>query len=42
MYDIGIDVGGTSIVAGLVDADCKIVARKVIPTDRTMNVKGSM
>lgn len=39
MYDIGIDVGGTSIVAGLVDADYKIVARKVIPTDRTMTAK---
>ena len=36
MYDIGIDVGGTSIAAGLVDDDCRIIARKNIATDRAM------
>ena len=25
MYTIGVDLGGTNIVAGLVDADCNIV-----------------
>lgn len=39
MYDIGIDVGGTGIAAGLVDDGCKIVARKGIPTDRNMTAQ---
>lgn len=39
MYDIGIDVGGTGIAAGLVDDSLKIVARKNIPTDRSMTAK---
>lgn len=39
MYDIGIDVGGTGITAGLVDDSLKIVARKNIPTDRSMTAK---
>lgn len=39
MYDIGIDVGGTSIAAGLVDRNCKIIVRKSIATDRGMTAK---
>lgn len=36
MYDIGIDVGGTGITAGLVDDACRLVAGKTIATDREM------
>ena len=36
MYDIGIDVGGTGITAGLVDEKCRLVAGKSIATDRNM------
>ncbi|MCI8691935.1 MAG: ROK family protein [Lachnospiraceae bacterium] len=36
MYDIGIDVGGTGITAGLVDDQCRILARKSMDTDRGM------
>lgn len=36
MYDIGIDVGGTGITAGLVNDECRIMARKSIATDRGM------
>jgi len=32
MYTIGIDVGGTSIVAGVVDDSCKILAKAKVPT----------
>ena len=39
MYDIGIDVGGTGITAGIVDRNCKIVARKTIATDRKLTAK---
>lgn len=39
MYDVGIDVGGTGITAGLVDRGCNIVARKTIPTDREVTAK---
>ncbi|MCI8799363.1 ROK family protein [Acetatifactor muris] len=34
MYDIGIDVGGTGITAGLVDDQCRLMAGKSIVTDR--------
>lgn len=40
MYDIGIDVGGTGITAGLVDDQCRIFARKSIDTDRGMTAVG--
>lgn len=36
MYDIGIDVGGTGITAGLVDDACSLIAEKSIATDRSM------
>lgn len=39
MYDIGIDVGGTGIAAGLVDGSRKITARKSIATDRSMTAR---
>ena len=39
MYDIGIDVGGTGIVAGLVDDSCRIIAKKGIATDRSMTAE---
>lgn len=39
MYDIGIDVGGTGITAGLVDKNCKILSRETIPTDRNVTAK---
>lgn len=35
MYDIGIDVGGTNIAAGVVDENMQIVAGKSVKTDRT-------
>ena len=35
MYDIGIDVGGTGITAGLVDDECRLIAGKSIATDRS-------
>ena len=34
MYDIGIDVGGTGITAGLVDDGCRIAATKSIEIGR--------
>ena len=40
MYDIGIDVGGTGIAAGLVDSCNRIVAQKTIPTDRSLTARG--
>ncbi len=40
MYDIGIDVGGTGITAGLVDDGCRIAATKSIVTDRSMTARG--
>ena len=39
MYDIGIDVGGTGIAAGLVDDGCRIIAKKGIATDRSMTAE---
>jgi glucokinase len=39
MYDIGIDVGGTGIAAGLVDNECRIVAGKSIATDRWLTAE---
>ncbi len=36
MYDIGIDVGGTGITAGLVDDACRLVAERSIATDREL------
>nr|WP_296438564.1 ROK family protein [uncultured Acetatifactor sp.] len=36
MYDIGIDVGGTGITAGLVDDECRLTAGKTIATDREL------
>lgn len=39
MYDIGIDVGGTNIAAGIVDENMRIVARKGVKTDRTADTK---
>lgn len=39
MYDIGIDVGGTGITAGLVDRNCNIISRETIATDRSMTAK---
>ncbi len=32
MYTVGIDLGGTNIAAGVVDGDCKIIAKASIPT----------
>ena len=32
MYKIGIDIGGTNIVGGIVDVNGKIIAKKIIPT----------
>lgn len=40
MYDIGIDVGGTGIAAGLVDDRYHIVSEKTIPTDRSLTARG--
>lgn len=40
MYDIGIDVGGTGITAGLVDNECRLIAGKSIATDRNMTTGG--
>ncbi len=40
MYDIGIDVGGTGITAGLVDDACRLTARKTIATDRELTAQG--
>ena len=40
MYDIGIDVGGTGISAGLVDDRYHIVAEKTIKTDRSLTARG--
>lgn len=39
MHDIGIDVGGTGITAGLVDSARKITAKKSIATDRNMTAR---
>lgn len=39
MYDIGIDVGGTNIAAGIVDESMRIVARGNVKTDRTADTK---
>ncbi|MCI9337867.1 MAG: ROK family protein [Lachnospiraceae bacterium] len=39
MYDIGIDVGGTGITAGLVDEACRLTACKTIATDRNMTAE---
>ena len=33
MYDIGIDVGGTNLKAGLVDENYRIVATKKMPLE---------
>lgn len=40
MYDIGIDVGGTGIAAGLVDDGCRLVAEKSIATDKNLTAEG--
>lgn len=32
MFTVGIDLGGTNIAAGVVDADCRIIAKASIPT----------
>ena len=32
MYSIGIDLGGTNIAVGIVDADYRIVKKESIPT----------
>jgi glucokinase len=32
-YWIGVDLGGTKILAGVFDSDCRIVARHKVPTD---------
>ena len=33
MYSIGIDLGGTNIAAGIVDADYKIILKDSVPTN---------
>ena len=38
-YNIGIDVGGTNLVAGLVDENNVIICRTGRPTDRTMTLE---
>jgi len=38
MYNIGIDIGGTNIAGGIVDADGKIIIKKVLPT---LPIRGS-
>ena len=40
MYYIGIDVGGTNLVAGLVDTGAHLVSRMSIPADRTKDADG--
>ena len=32
-YDIGIDLGGTNIAAGIVDEACRILCKRSVPTD---------
>ena len=32
-YYIGVDVGGTNIACGIVDDDCKIIARSKVKTN---------
>lgn len=37
MYYLGIDLGGTKIAAGIVDADGRIIKKASVPTGRTRN-----
>lgn len=39
MYYIGIDVGGTSLAAGLVNEKYQIIYRKSVPTDRSVDAE---
>ncbi len=42
MYYIGVDVGGTNLVAGLVDGEARLVRKSTMPVDRTRDAQGLM